>query len=737
MSTKIETRFLFGTIAAAVTMAGLASLGGCPPQPVANDPNSGLNQPPTSPAPSGPVSKDVIWSKPFDFAGAGALSSVWGTGPSDVFVVGGTPQHGEIYHYDGSTWAAMSVPNVPILVWVFGFAADNVYAVGVGGGVVHYDGLDWRKLDAGTNQDLWGVWGGTPNDLWIVGGTVGEGDPLILHYDGSTFTKIPAPANDRSASSIFKVWGIGSRVFAVGERGLILSYDGASWSQSPAGAAADEDFVALWGTSENHIVAVGGRTGGRIANFDGTSWTTQKLTGVPGLNAIFMGAPDQAIIGGVNGYLGAYDATSDTLEPESAGTSESIHAMWSDGRGRYYAVGGRFSPPFSGVAFVRTLGDPGITPVAPTPAPDEPNEPTNPAPLVDCNNNGIEDADDILAATSVDCDANGVPDECDADADNDGVPDACDACPGADDGSDVDGDGVADACDVCPDDANDDSDGDGVCDSADICPGSDDAIDSDGDGVPNGYDTCTGDDASNDSDADGVCDSADICPGGDDAIDSDNDTVPDFCDVCPNDALDDSDGDGVCDSADVCPGGDDNVDLDNDGIPDFCDPDPPILCTVESDCPLGQNCGADGVCEPATDPDLEFGRGGNSSGDPYEKIGSGGNWDMTRGFQGFFEAFVSIRATGFAPGATVTYTLRVTQLRINHVLGDYQSSFPLTDAGAGVNEDLDFFIILFPALPPDNDIDGEELEVYIRIEDPGDSTHFAELTQNVIANVTN
>ena len=40
-----------------------------------------------------------------------------------------------------------------------------------------------------------------------------------------------------------KVWGIGSKVFAVGERGLIIQYDGRAWAQVPAGAAARIRFL--------------------------------------------------------------------------------------------------------------------------------------------------------------------------------------------------------------------------------------------------------------------------------------------------------------------------------------------------------------------------------------------------------------------------------------------------------------------------------------------------------------
>ena len=311
---------------------------------------------------------EPVWAQAFDTKETGALSSVWGSGPNDVFVVGGTPQQGEAYHFDGRNWRVMDVPAVPLLVWVFGFGPDDVFAVGEGGGVIHYDGTSWRDLSSGTDQDLWGVWGRANDDLWIVGGTVGTGLPLILLYNGATFQQVPAPPNDRNATSLFKVWGIGSKVFAVGENGLIIELRDGTWTQVPAGAAADDDFVSLWGTSEDNIVAVGGRTSARVARYDGTSWTTQLFAEVPGLNGVFMIEPGEAIVGGTNGYVGRYDLVSGTLEGESSGTNQCLHAVWGNGIGSYYGVGGRFNDPYEGIALVRRISDPDAQP-EPFPAP--------------------------------------------------------------------------------------------------------------------------------------------------------------------------------------------------------------------------------------------------------------------------------------------------------------------------------------------------------------------------------
>jgi hypothetical protein len=311
-------------------------------------------QPPDPPPPE----EEPGWEPAFDTSNAGSLSGVWGSGPDDVFIVGGTDAGGEIYHYDGATWSEMDVPDVPLLVWVYGFGPDDVYAVGVAGGMVHYDGASWSTVDTGATEDLWGVFGFTPNDLWIVGGDPFENDPLILRYDGSDFTPYPVPSseNPQGAKSLFKVWGIDGDLYAVGQKGLILTFDGSDWTAMPAGAQADQDFVSLWGTRSDHIVSVGGRGNARIAIFDGSGWETQAPDALGGLNAVHMVEDDLAIIGGILGFAGRFVPSTGEVVNEADGlTKLDIHAIWGDGGGTHWAVGGTFlDANHEGVALKRT-----------------------------------------------------------------------------------------------------------------------------------------------------------------------------------------------------------------------------------------------------------------------------------------------------------------------------------------------------------------------------------------------
>ncbi len=294
------------------------------------------------------------WEDAFDTVDTGFLSSVWGSGPNDVFIVGGKGE-GEIYHYDGISWEPMTVPDgAGLLVWVFGFGPNDVYSVGVGGTFIHYDGVAWSALDSGTSEHLWGIWGRSATEMWLVGGTVGSGEPILLGFDGFEVEDIgiESDQNPAGANALFKIWGIGSKVFAVGQLGLIVEKSGSSWTRVSAGAAADDDFVALWGTSESDIVVAGGRGSSQMAVYNGTTFDTVTPTGIGGTSAIFKTDEDFAYVGGSPGYIGRFTADDGELEIEHS-TSFEVHALWDDGVDTTYAVGGIGVSPYPGIALKR------------------------------------------------------------------------------------------------------------------------------------------------------------------------------------------------------------------------------------------------------------------------------------------------------------------------------------------------------------------------------------------------
>ena len=217
---------------------------------------------------TGDTGAALSWAEAFDVGEDTALSGVWGTGPNDVYMVGGDETRGAVYHFDGNAWSEdTSVSTGDLMVWVFGFGPNDIWIVGEGGTILRGSVGNWTELDSGTEEPLWGVWGASANDVWIVGGSP-EGDaPTLLRWDGTSLAPytLAAEQNDRNAVALFKVWGIGGRTFAVGQRGLIIEFDGTEWVQMLAGAEANDDFrVAVGHLGGQHCSRGGAGVGAHL-----------------------------------------------------------------------------------------------------------------------------------------------------------------------------------------------------------------------------------------------------------------------------------------------------------------------------------------------------------------------------------------------------------------------------------------------------------------------------------------
>jgi hypothetical protein len=86
---------------------------------------------------------------------AGTYNSIWGAGEADVFAAG----VGTIQHYDGTAWAAMTVPTTNSLAGIWGRAGDDVFAVGSSNTVLHYHAGLWQQFTTPFSGDLTSVSG--------------------------------------------------------------------------------------------------------------------------------------------------------------------------------------------------------------------------------------------------------------------------------------------------------------------------------------------------------------------------------------------------------------------------------------------------------------------------------------------------------------------------------------------------------------------------------------------------
>ena len=188
-----------------------------------------------------------------------SLLGVWGSAWNDVFAVG---TGGTILHYNGAVWNTMASGTTDHLVGVWGSAWNDVFAVGTGGTILHYNGVAWGAMVSGTTSHLVGVWGSAWNDVFAVG----QGG-TILHYNGVAWGAMVSGTTNH----LVGVWGSAwNDVFAVGQGGTILHYNGVAWGAMASGTT--NGLWDVWGSAPNDVFAVG--AGGIILHYNGVAWST-------------------------------------------------------------------------------------------------------------------------------------------------------------------------------------------------------------------------------------------------------------------------------------------------------------------------------------------------------------------------------------------------------------------------------------------------------------------------------
>lgn len=163
------------------------------------------------------------WSLVPNSCGLG-LSKIDARTPTDIWAVGGS----DACHWDGTSWtrfAAGPPPNPQAyidLIDVTAVSATDAWAVGqeiiecgesvcFSGEIQHWDGQKWRYV---TNvlSIGYGVDAVAANDIWSVGP-----GPSILHYDGQTWSQVPSGIRAGElwgveASGAQDIWAAGDKV---------------------------------------------------------------------------------------------------------------------------------------------------------------------------------------------------------------------------------------------------------------------------------------------------------------------------------------------------------------------------------------------------------------------------------------------------------------------------------------------------------------------------------------------
>lgn len=255
------------------------------------------------------------------------LRAVEAVGSGDVWAGGTSYVNGNptslVLHWNGRRWRPVLTPDPPQstsdVTGVSATSDGDVFAAG---------GLDRRaavlRLEDGTfgevpveqvgtdSNQLLGISAAAPDDIWAVG-ALGEFNPeaLTLHYDGTEWTRVKAPAPP-SGTQLEDVVALGSDdAWAVGRtnpgdfgKAVALHWDGTRWRSigvpQPGGEYASPRLLAVDALGPDDVWAVGQYDGDSfprtmIVHWDGSRWRladTTRCNTYGGLAGITFLAPD-------------------------------------------------------------------------------------------------------------------------------------------------------------------------------------------------------------------------------------------------------------------------------------------------------------------------------------------------------------------------------------------------------------------------------------------------------------
>ncbi|MFN0197604.1 MAG: hypothetical protein ACKVT0_12745 [Planctomycetaceae bacterium] len=300
-----------------------------------------------SPGTGGP--QESTWQLVMSELPSGVLS-VSGTSADDVYVVGTDAEDGSgslLLNYDGSAWRRINTGTTGNLWWISAVPIDgDFYLTGENGLILRFDpeAQTFEQFETPGDQTIFGIWGFSQNDIWAVGGLLSDQQfgGTIWHYDGNAWSVVDLSEQfPEGYATVFKIWGRSpNELYAVGAAGLVLQYDGTTWTLVDDGTERNATLFSVYGNADS-VVAVGGFNSAVIIEQQASGAFADVATpDIIQMNGISVTAEGRAVA--VGRELNAAFRTENGWEVQDTGFSVDFdfHAAWIDPDGGVWAVGG-------------------------------------------------------------------------------------------------------------------------------------------------------------------------------------------------------------------------------------------------------------------------------------------------------------------------------------------------------------------------------------------------------------
>src|SRR5215831_8569572 len=197
------------------------------------------------------------------------------------------------------------------------------------GAAVIGSGDGWAVGDIGTGTGC--------NPFQAVGGGSGPVQTLAEHFNGTSWSVVPAPALDAALSGVAgaagnDVWAVGDQAQGSSFNTLIEHWDGTSWAVTPSPKLPQGSaLTGVTAPATNNAWAVGfagGSANALVEHWDGTSWsivTSPAFTNVSISNGVI--SADSATDAWAIGFLATSSTTSENVSLHWDGTSWTLHPV--------------------------------------------------------------------------------------------------------------------------------------------------------------------------------------------------------------------------------------------------------------------------------------------------------------------------------------------------------------------------------------------------------------------------
>ena len=183
----------------------------------------------------------------------------------------------------------------------------------------------WAPHDSGTSVALYGLWGDSPSSVFACGDS-----GTVLHFDGNQWSSLSTGVGQ----VLYGIWGHSpSNVFIAGNAGTILHYDGNTWTRMTSDT--QNHLNAVWGTAPDDVFAAGSK--GTILRYDGASWSSMTTGVTNTLYGVWGSSLSDVFSVGNGGTILRFDGSSWTQM--SSNTTSTLWGVWGTSSSDVFAVG--------------------------------------------------------------------------------------------------------------------------------------------------------------------------------------------------------------------------------------------------------------------------------------------------------------------------------------------------------------------------------------------------------------